>query len=85
MQGGFIVHILQVKDSSNNTVISQLNPVFRGDALSKDKFQLVFVATLPALGAAHYLIKTGYQQTVRAEVQYVNLNPPTRYVQCKYV
>ena len=78
------VSSLQVQDSSNNTVVSQLNPVFRGDSLAKDKFQLIFVASLPALGAAHYLITTGNEQAVRAELQYINFNPPSRsdFVPC---
>lgn len=70
--------LFQVKDSSNNTVRSQLNPVFKGDTISKDKFQLVFIATLPPLGATHYLITTGNQQAVRAELQFINFNPPSR-------
>lgn len=70
----------QVRDSSNQSVASQLNPVFNDDStISNDKFQLVFVASLPALGVAHYLITTGNERTVKAEVQYINLSPPSRY------
>ena len=75
-----VYYTSQVTDSSNDTIASQLNPVFNGDAVSRDKFQLVFVVTLPALGAAHYLITTGNYHAVLAELQYINLSPPSRYI-----
>ena len=71
---------MQVLDSSNNTVASQLNPVLSGGSIASDRFQLVFVASLPALGVAHYLITTGSEQLVRAELQYINHSPPSRYI-----
>lgn len=77
-----MIMLLQVHDSFNKTVNSQLNPVLQdGGVIAKDKFQLAFVATLPALGTAHYLITTGdkHGTAVRAEVQYINHSPPSKY------
>ena len=71
--------IAQVRDSNDNIMTSQLNPVLLdGGQIAGDKFQLVFVATLPALGVAHYLITAGSQQMVKAEVQYINISPPSK-------
>lgn len=79
MEALSLLILTQVRDSSNNTVASQLNPVLQaGGQIADDKFQLVFVATLPALGVAHYLITAGSQQVVRAEVQYINVSPPSK-------
>jgi hypothetical protein len=77
-----IVCVVQVLDSFNSTVDSQLNPVFQGDIMYEDQFQLVFVATLPALGQAHYLVTTGTEQMVKADVKYINLSAPSRYGCC---
>lgn len=71
---------LQVVNSSNSTVASQLNPVFKNGKILEDQFQLVFVVTLPALGEAHYLVSTGTKQMVKADIQYINHAPPARYV-----
>ena len=62
------------------TVGSQLNPVLGKNSISSEKFQLLFVATLPALGVAHYLVTTGSEQMVVAELQYINSIPPPRYI-----
>jgi len=66
-------------------VASQLNPVFTDGSISQDQFQLVFTVTLPALGEAHYLITAGTDKVVKADLQYINLSPPARYIRMQYI
>lgn len=69
-----LFHVLQVRDSSNVPVPSQLNPVFN----KYSEYQLVFMATLPPLGVAHYFVRVGGDQATKATkavIQYINHKP----------
>jgi len=71
--------VVQVTDSKGQPVLCQVNPVLYGESPASDRFLVVFEATLPPLGVAHYKV-TGTSQsskhTVRASIQYINSRPP---------
>lgn len=49
---------IEVVDMKNQKIESQLSPVFEnGTQISKTRFQLSFIATIPALGLVSYKIK----------------------------
>ncbi len=61
---------------------SQINPVFKDDQILTDQFELVFQASVPALGIVHYLITVGSEKAVRAVVQCINFNLNSKYEIC---
>ncbi|OWA50165.1 Alpha-mannosidase 2 [Hypsibius exemplaris] len=53
-------NVVVVAEKSGEVVMSQINPVWMGktNALSADEFELVFLASIPALGIKTYVIKS---------------------------
>ena len=76
-------------DDKGKVMLCQISPVLYGEAPASDKFLAVFEVSLPPLGVTHYRVTgTGSQtdkNTVRAKVQYINMQPPARGYGCSLV
>lgn len=74
-----MVVILQVKDSNNVTIPCQLNPILEKNQIMPSTFEAFFIASVPALGIAHYTLMYGTEGSVPAVVQYIN-HQLSRYI-----
>ena len=77
-----VIYYKQVLDSNNNSLPCQISPIFgpSNKYIADLQFNLSFVADIPALGFSHYTVSKGAGSCVRANIQFLNMEPLKRWI-----